>query len=146
MLGCPEITTLGSYFPQATHSLLIFLPNVMAKLAFPSCRKSVKNQHGLSLHISHWCTNRQSTLPDLLQQHQDHAEVRAEQEQNQCCLEAERLAEREQLEREQDALQEQQLKQFQSLMVSSIFFLQSIIINIVLNQFDEPNLSEDVEQ
>ena len=72
--------------------------------------------------------------------------MRAEQEQNQYCLEAERLAEREQLEREQDALREQWLKQFQSLTVSSIFFLQSIIINVVLNQFDEPNLNEDVEQ
>ena len=104
MSGCPEIITLGSYFPQAAHSLLIFLPNVMAELACPSCGKSVKNQHGLSLHISCWCTNRQSTLSDFLQQCRDHTEVRAEQEQNQCCLEAERLAEREQLEGEQDAL------------------------------------------
>ena len=62
MLGCPKITTLGSYFPQAAHSLLIFLPNVMAELACPSYGKSIKNQHGLSLHISCWCTNRQSTL------------------------------------------------------------------------------------
>ncbi|KAG9312838.1 hypothetical protein JVU11DRAFT_6265 [Chiua virens] len=90
----------------------------MAELACPSCGKSVKNQHGLSLHITHWCT-KWSTLSDFIQQCQAHAEARAEAEENQQHLEAERLAEREHLEREQDVLQEQWLRQFQSLAVTS---------------------------
>ena len=84
--------------------ILYLLVLLMADLACPSCSKIVKNQHGLSLHTVHWCKKKYTNFTEILQEHQDHAAARAEEEQRRLRLEAEERAERERLEREQDAV------------------------------------------
>ena len=94
-----------------------------ADLACPSCSQIVKNQHGLSLHIAHWCENKESNFTDhLLQWHQDHAKATSEESRRRLCLEAEELAERKQLKRVQDATRAQCIAAFESLAVSQVFY------------------------
>ena len=102
--------------------IIYLLVLLMADLACPSCSKIVKNQHGLSLHTVRWCKKKYTNFTEILQEHQDHAAARAEEEQRRLRLEAEERAERERLEREQDAVRAQCIATFESLAVSLAVF------------------------
>ncbi|KAG8216605.1 hypothetical protein J3R82DRAFT_6791 [Butyriboletus roseoflavus] len=55
----------------------------MADITCPACGKIIKGEHRLSLHSSRWCTKNISGLADLLQQHCNHIQNVAKEEERQ---------------------------------------------------------------
>lgn len=72
--------------------------------------------------MTHWCSKKDSNLSNLLQNCQERAESRAEEEHRQAQLKTELHIEREHLQNEEDTLHAHRLANFQQLLVSFRYF------------------------
>ena len=118
----------------------VFLPIfllffVMAEISCPSCHQIVKGEHGLSIHLSHWCPPKDTFHDEILQKHRDNVNMAALEAQRQSCLQAEQDAERVWIQQVQDALRAQHVAEFESMVVSLLSNVPPVLIGIYYTHY-----------
>ena len=106
--------------------LLIFLLFLaMVEICCPSCHKTVKGEHGLSIHLSRWCPKKDSFHDEILRKHREDVDTAVLEAQRRTRLLAEQEQEQIRIQQAQDALRAQRVQEFESMAVSSCpMFLQ----------------------